>query len=87
MTTLEEKLIFLEAKDTSTAYRVLQELESLSEESAVLYPYLPKFQEMITSRHYVQRVRGFRLYCKQAKWDTSKQIDESLEQALVINLG
>ena len=39
---------------------------------------------MVGSEKYVIRVRGFRLLCKQAKWDTKNIINANLEIALVI---
>ena len=37
---------------------------------------------MIGSKKYVLRVRGFRLLCKQAKWDTENKIDREIESIL-----
>lgn len=80
----EQMISMLEDKDTSEAYKALQELERISDDSDILYPYLDKFTEMIMSEKYVIRVRGFRLYCKQAKWDTDNKIDETIDMALNI---
>lgn len=74
----------LEDKDTSIAYEALKALEKLSDSSNSLYPCLPKFIEMLDSEKYVIRVRGFRLFCKQAKWDVDGVIDRNLENALAI---
>lgn len=82
--TLEEMLSMLEDKDTSKAFEVLKELERRSDESPILYPYLGKFIEMIGSEKYVIRVRGFRLYCRQAKWDVDHTINDTLSDALGI---
>lgn len=74
----------LEDKDTSQAFEALKELELLSDNSDILYQYLDKFLAMIKSDKYVIRCRGFRLYCKQARWDTKKEIDKSIHEALII---
>lgn len=81
---LEYLLSLLENKDTSIAFKALKELEQLSDTSNVLYPYTNKFISMIGSKKYVIRVRGFRLFCKQAKWDTDNIIDTNLDFALSI---
>lgn len=81
---LEYMLSMLEDKDTSKAFEVLKELEKLSDDSNILYPYIDKFIEMIKSDKYVIRVRGFRLYCKQGKWDIDNKINESITEALNI---
>ncbi|MCP1109856.1 hypothetical protein [Ohessyouella blattaphilus] len=81
---MKELLSKLENKDTSVAYQALQELEALSDNSDALYSYLDKFVSMIDSDQYVIRVRGFRLFCKQAKWDEEERIDSNLDLALSI---
>lgn len=75
-------LYLLEDKDTSVAYRALKELEKLSDDSDALYPHIDMFISMMGSEQYVIRVRGFRLFCKQAKWDTERVIDRHLDVAL-----
>jgi len=74
----------LEDKDISTAYKALQELERISEERGSIYAYIEKFVNMINSDKYVLRVRGFRLFCKQAKWDRDNILDENIDAALHI---
>jgi len=74
----------LEEKDTSVAYKALQELEQISDETGSIYAYIEKFVNMISSDKYVIRVRGFRLFCKQAKWDRDNILDENIDAALVI---
>jgi hypothetical protein len=70
-------------KDTKEAYQVLLELEKLSEENNSLYKYIDTFFEMIQSEKYIIRVRGYRLLCKQAKWDTENKIDHMIEKMLI----
>lgn len=81
---LDDKLNLLYAKDTSEAFTALKELELLSDHSDVLYPYINRFIDMVHSEKYVIRVRGFRLFCKQAQWDTSGTVDKNLSDVLVI---
>lgn len=71
-------------KDTSAAYKALQELERISDEKSLVYAYIDKFVKMISSEKYVVRVRGFRLFCKQAKWDKDNILDENIDNALHI---
>lgn len=79
-----EALSLLADKDLPAAYAALKELEALCDTSDVLYPYIGKFIAMLDSEKYVVRVRGFRLFCKQAKWDKDNVIDRNLEAALFI---
>jgi hypothetical protein len=74
----------LEDKDTSAAYKALQKLEQISDETGAVYAYIDKFVNMINSEKYVIRVRGFRLFCKQAKWDRDNILDENIDAALRI---
>ena len=39
---------------------------------------------MIKSDKYVLRVRGFRLFCRQARWDKDYILDENIDEALLI---
>lgn len=43
-----------------------------------------EFIDMIKDKKYVIRVRGFRLFCKQAKWDKNNIINENIEDVLEI---
>jgi len=81
---MELLLSLLQSRDTKQAYGTLLELEQLSAASDALYPYTARFAEMVGSRQYAVRVRGFRLLCKQARWDTENVVDQYIEQALVI---
>lgn len=80
---IEEKIELLFDKDTSVAYKNLIELEGLSEEENTLYDYIDTFLEMMYSDKYVLRVRGYRLLCKQAKWDTENKIDNVIDKILL----
>lgn len=81
---VDNLLALLESKDTAVAYEALQELETLSGLCDALYPYTERFVSMTGSKKYVLRVRGFRLFCKQAQWDTDNLIDRGLAAALQI---
>ena len=81
---IELMLAELKDKDTSKAFKNLQELELLSDSSDILYPYISVFIEMTASKKYVIRVRGFRLLCKQAKWDNKNIINKNLKEILNI---
>ena len=81
---VELLLSMLTAKDTKQAYGGLLELERLSEETDDLYPYTERFADMVADRTYVVRVRGFRLFCHQARWDTEGVVDRNLDRALAI---
>lgn len=81
---LEYSLCMLVDKDTSRAFEALKELEKLSDVSDALYPHIHEFISMLDSDRYVMRVRGFRLFCKQAKWDTDRVIDRNLSLAMNI---
>jgi hypothetical protein len=70
-------------KDTSETYQVLLELEKLSEENNSLYNYIDEFFEMIQNEKYIMRVRGYRLLCKQAKWDTENKVNHIIDTLLI----
>jgi len=76
---LSSKIAMLYDKDSSLAYENLQELEELSEANSILYSYFDKFLNMLENEKYTIRVRGFRLLCKQAKWDEENKIDKKID--------
>lgn len=81
---MAERISILKGKDNAVAFVVLQETERLSEETDLFYADIEQFIEMMHSEKYVIRVRGFRLCCKQAKWDSKGVIDENIEEILQI---
>lgn len=81
---ISEKLALLYEKDTSQAYACLQELEALSEREGTLYEHFDVFLSMLSSEKYVVRVRGFRLICKQARWDTQDKLNKNIDTILLI---
>jgi hypothetical protein len=81
---LDRHLSLLKSKDTKEAYDSLKFLESLSDKDIILYSRCNLFFEMVNSETYVIRVRGFRLLCRQAKWDKDDIIDLLLPKCLFI---
>ena len=81
---LDVLLSILTAKDTKQGYGAFLELERLSEETDDLYPYTERFADMVNDRAWAVRCRGFRLFCKQARWDTEGVIDRDLDRTLAI---
>ena len=81
---LDILMSILTAKDTKQGYGAFLELERLSEETDDLYPYTERFADMVSDRAWAVRCRGFRLFCKQARWDDAGIIDRNLDRALVI---
>ena len=81
---VEELMVLVTDKDKQQAYGALQALEQISEQSDVLYSYTRQFAAMVKSEQYMLRVRGFRLFCKQARWDKEEVIDETIVQVLTI---
>lgn len=77
-------LSMLAAKDTKQAYGALLELEHISEESNNLYPCTERFADMVSDQAWAVRCRGFRLFCRQVRWDEDGVIDRCLDQALAI---
>jgi len=66
-------------KDNTAAYRFLQQLEAESERSDDYYDSFDEFLAMISdSRSYV-RIRGVRMCCAQARWDTLHKLEQNLE--------
>ena len=81
---LDYLLSMMEGKDTSKGFEALKELETISESTNALYLYMDKFIDMVKSEKYVIRVRGFRLFCKQARWDVDNVINQNIEEVLSI---
>lgn len=79
-----ELLAELECGNNAVAYQALLELERLSEQSDAVWPFTEKFAQMAQSDKYAVRVRGFRLFCKQAKWDRDGVIDRYFQTVLPV---
>lgn len=65
-----------------TAYRCLQELEERSENSSELYAFFDDFFRLMQAEDRYQHLRGYRLLCKQAKWDEKHKIEEIINNLL-----
>lgn len=76
--------ILTNCKDVKKAYLVLIELEKTSEVSNILYPYTNIFVDMMQSKNYYVKIRGFRLFCMQSRWDDNRFIDKNIDLALDI---
>lgn len=72
----------LEDKDDKVAYNNLLELEKIAEKSDAIYEYFDIFLEMLDNEKSFIKVRGFRLICKNAKWDKNNKIDNSIDKIL-----
>ncbi len=79
---ISDNIKLLYDSDTSRAYAILQELEAISEQEDILYPYLDEFISMLKSENSFIRGRGFRLLCKQARWDNNSKIHTAIAEIL-----
>ena len=66
------------AKDTKSSYTLFLQLERQAGEDPALLEAYPLYLEMLKSKSSYQRVRGFRMLCAAAKWDTQGIIRENL---------
>lgn len=69
----------LQSKDHQEAYRLLLLLERRSSESGELYGCFEDFIGLLKSKSSFVQVRGFRLACAQARWDTEDKLRGSLD--------
>ena len=69
----------LQSKKNKEAYQLLLLLEKQSEESAELYPLFEDFLGLLNSKSAIVQVRGFRLVCAQARWDTEGKLEKNLD--------
>ena len=79
---IEKMIKALYDKNAKEAYIVLLELERVSEVNNVLYNYFEEFNKMMHSENSYIRVRGYRLLCKQAKWDKLNKINQIIDEIL-----
>lgn len=66
------------AKDAKNSYALFLQLEQQAGESPELFGEFPLYLEMLSSPSSYIRVRGFRMLCAAAKWDTEGRIAENL---------
>lgn len=64
------------------AYKALQALQQLSEETADVYRYMDNFADMLDSDNSYIRTRGLTLIAYNAKWDIDHKVDELLDKYL-----
>lgn len=79
---IKEKLENLWNEDNNIAYRTLLELETITAESNELYNYFSEVLNMLSNSKTFVRVRGFRLICCLAKWDTENKINTNIDMIL-----
>lgn len=76
---MNEKIKNLYNKDNNSAYKTLLELETIAAESNELYSYFDLFLKMLNNEKSFIRVRGFRLICCLAKWDTQNKTNDNID--------
>ena len=79
---MKEKINNLYNKDNNIAYKTLLELEIITTESNELYYHFDELLSMLNNDKTFIRVRGFRLICSLAKWDTDSKINENIDNIL-----
>lgn len=71
-------------EDNNKAYNKLLEYEKMSEDSNELYLFFNEFLNMIKSNKSFIKVRGFRMICSLAKWDSDNKIDKNIDEILIV---
>ena len=74
------KLLF--DKNNNVAYKALQTLQKVCEESDKVYCYMDKLADMIGSDNSYIRTRGLTLIAYNAKWDKHNKINEIIDEYL-----
>ena len=69
-------------KNNNIAYKALQELQKISEETDKVYPYMDRLGGMMDSDNSYIRTRGLTLLAYNAKWDKAHKIDEMIDSYL-----
>lgn len=80
---IEDMVNLLYDKDDKKAYASLKELESISDIKNDVYRHFDEFINMLSNEKSYIRVRGFRLICKNAKWDKDNKINKSIDKILL----
>ena len=70
------------AKDVKASYSLFLELERQASQSPELLAEYPLYLQMLGSESSYLRVRGFRMLCAAARWDTQGVIEQSLPRIL-----
>ena len=66
------------AKDTKGSYPLFLQLEQQALEAPELFQEYPLYLHMLKNENSYLRVRGFRMLCAAAKWDSQGVISENL---------
>ena len=74
----------LQSKNNSEAYRLLLLLEQRSAESDELCGCFMDFIGLLKSKSAFVQVRGFRLACAQARWDTEGRLERNLDTLFAV---
>lgn len=80
----KELLINLQNSNDKVAYQALLAIEAASAETNEFYSYLDDFEALLASDKNYVKIRGFRLLCKQAQWDTENKLDSKMSHMLTI---
>ena len=64
------------------AYKALQKLQQLSEETANVYCYMDNFADMLDSDNSYIRTGGLTLIAYNAKWDIDYKTDDIIDKYL-----
>ena len=80
--TVDELCSQLHTTDNKAAYKSLQTLQQISEESADVYSHMDEFCDMLESDNSYIRTRGLTLIAYNAKWDTDYKVDEIINKYL-----
>lgn len=71
-------------KDTKASYQLFLQMEQQAGDAPALFMEYSLYLEMLESKSSYQRVRGFRMLCAGAKWDTQGVIRENLPKILAL---
>lgn len=72
----------LKNSNSKEAYELLLELEKQAAESDILYGYFDDFVKLTNDESSYVRIRGFRLVCAQAQWDTENKLGKNINALL-----
>ena len=75
---MKDKINNLYNKDDNVSYNTLKELELIASQSNELYEYFDELLNMLNNEKSFIRVRGFRLICALAKWDTKGKTENNI---------
>lgn len=74
------ELLFV--KDNKVAYGALQDLQKISENTELVYPYMDRLGDMLDSDSSYIRTRALNLIAHNARWDKDCKIDEIIDAYL-----